>query len=344
MKMKHFYSILTIGIIGFLFFTAFTTVPFDKKYNKEIIKFSHQFHSELTDCESCHSGAAKAENLKSPLLPTKDDCATCHDVQDTDACSKCHYEDVNEPLVQKKPEIIFNHAFHKEQELQCTSCHLGLDKVDYSFESPNSKPTMKSCYNCHNEKKVATNSCEACHVSTANLLPNDHKKSNFTTLHKFAASKTNADCMMCHDNNSCSTCHVGTTMLTEKNTASDFYQPNVPSNFIDGAKQQQVTRVHDLNYRFTHGIDLKGKTKECQSCHQVEEFCVSCHGLTGGDISLGGAMPSSHLKPGFVTFGKGSGGGEHAKLGRRDIERCISCHDVHVQDPTCITCHNEKIK
>lgn len=347
MNVKLFYSVLSIGSIGVLVLTAHTSVPsdpFDRDGNKERIKFSHKFHSELTDCESCHSGAPKAENLSSRLLPTKDDCAACHDVKDTDACSKCHYENVYEPLVQEKTELIFNHAFHKGLNISCTSCHLGLEKVDYSLESPNRNPSMKSCYSCHSERKIATNACEACHISTTNLIPKDHQKPNFRKVHKFAASKADADCVMCHDNNSCSTCHGATTMLTERNTAKDFYQPYVPSNYIDGAKQQQITRVHDLNYRFTHGIELKGKTKECRSCHQIEEFCVSCHTSTGGDILLGGAMPSSHLKPGFVTFGKGSDGGEHAKLARRDIERCISCHDVQGQDPTCIICHNEKIK
>ena len=43
--------------------------------------------------------------------------------------------------------------------------------------------------------------------------------------------------------------------------------------------------------------------------------------------------------PDFTTIGVGTGGGEHATLARRDIERCISCHDVQGADPTCITCH-----
>lgn len=41
----------------------------------------------------------------------------------------------------------------------------------------------------------------------------------------------------------------------------------------------------------------------------------------------------------FKTLGVGSGGGDHATLAKRDIERCMSCHDVNGADPTCITCH-----
>lgn len=345
MKIKHFYPILSLGLIALLILTAFKSSPHqmgESETNKDLIKFSHKFHAELAECSACHSAVSSATDMSTRLMPTMKDCSNCHDVEDADECTKCHYEDVFKSLVQKKSELIFNHKSHIEQELDCKNCHVGLDKVDYSFESALTNPRMEQCYACHGETKNVTNACEACHISTANLIPQNHKKANFTNTHKFLAIRADANCVMCHDNNSCSTCHVSTTMLTEKNTPADFYQPYVPSNFNDGTKQQQLTRVHDLNYRFTHGIDLKGKQTQCQSCHQVEEFCVSCHSTSGGENLLGGVVPSSHLKPGFVLFGKGSGGGEHAKLGRRDIERCISCHDVQGQDPTCILCHKEK--
>ena len=54
---------------------------------------------------------------------------------------------------------------------------------------------------------------------------------------------------------------------------------------------------------------------------------------------MGGIVPSSHLSPDFKTFGVGSGGGDHAILARRDIEQCVSCHDVQGTDATCIVCH-----
>lgn len=97
--------------------------------------------------------------------------------------------------------------------------------------------------------------------------------------------------------------------------------------------------MHDLNYRFTHRIDSKGKTFECQSCHQVETFCANCQAAENTDFAVRGIIPASHLKPNFFTIAVGIGGGEHAILARRDIERCTSCHDVNGSDPTCITCH-----
>jgi hypothetical protein len=51
-------------------------------------------------------------------------------------------------------------------------------------------------------------------------------------------------------------------------------------------------------------------------------------------------LPASHLPSGFVIPGVGSGGGDHAVLAKRDIESCISCHDVQGADPTCTAfCH-----
>jgi len=57
-------------------------------------------------------------------------------------------------------------------------------------------------------------------------------------------------------------------------------------------------------------------------------------------------VPASHKAPNFVTIGVGTGGGGHATLARRDIERCAGCHDVQGADANCILCHvdNDGIK
>lgn len=345
MKVIKLYITLGILVVLVLSITAFQNFPKifgEDKTNKDIIKFSHRIHGTF-ECENCHASVAEATNLSMRLLPAKDNCATCHEVNDINTCNTCHYEDVQEALIQKKSSLIFNHKLHIELDKTCVDCHKGLTEVDYSFESALVNPPMENCYSCHNDKKNVTNACEACHITTADLVPADHKQSDYVKLHKFIANKPNANCVMCHDNNSCEGCHTGTKVLNETNRPNDFYQPYLPQNYIDGTKQQQITRVHDLNYRFTHGIDAKGKSAQCQTCHEVETFCVNCHSLKGGDISLGGVLPSSHLSPNFLKF-PGTDGGEHARLARRDIERCISCHDVQGQDPNCIQCHIPKKK
>lgn len=344
MKIKYFYTAFALCLICFLTIAAINkgNAAGPGKTNKDVIKFSHATHKEATDCAACHAGVAESTSLNTRLLPEKSVCATCHDVNDEKNCKQCHYDNKYEPLIQKKSEMIFNHKFHfGDQKIACENCHKGLWDVAYSFESAASKPVMPVCYDCHNGKSVAVNDCESCHISTANLIPQDHKEVSFAKMHKFNATKENARCEMCHDNSFCESCHVSTTTIAEKNSARDFITPYSPHRLIDNAKQQTITRVHDLNYRYTHGVDSNAKTTECQTCHQTETFCAECHDSKGGDFALSGNTPMSHKIPNFITIGVGSGGGEHARLARRDIERCAACHDVQGSDPNCTLCHTD---
>ncbi len=340
-KLKVLYLFVFLGAFIFLLVGAFTLEKDDSpNTNEGRIKFSHSLHKELVDCQTCHSAVSESVSLKDPLFPNHDNCSECHEVDNDEECSTCHYDDKYEALIKSESGLIFNHKIHLASDNpNCESCHQGLSEVDYSWQSAGANPPMDQCYTCHNDKTVATNACESCHISTVNLLPQDHKVVSFETNHKFAAMEFNANCVMCHDNQSCEDCHVSTTGITETNTLNDFYQPYYPSNYVDGAKVQAINRVHELNYRFSHGIDSRGKTAECQTCHQIESFCVTCHQSEEQDFAFGGIVPASHLKPDFKTIGVGSGGGDHATLAKRDIERCMSCHDVNGADPTCITCH-----
>lgn len=341
MKIKYIYIFLVPAVMLFFLFSAFLNTEAQdekEKKNDKIIKFSHSFHAELAGCQDCHTKAAESTTLNDRLMPDHESCGTCHDVEDGDQCSTCHYEDNYEALIQSTGDLLFNHKFHiEEQELECESCHKGINEVDYAFQAFRPDPLMADCYSCHNDRTIAVNACESCHISTAALLPADHRSINFRTAHKFEARQFDADCIMCHDvnNNSCETCHAANNILTGVD------QPYAPNNFIDDPKMQRVTRAHDLNYRFTHGLDARGKTSECQTCHQTETFCVTCHQTENSDYAMSGILPASHLKPGFTTFGVGTGGGEHATNARRDIESCISCHDVQGADPTCFRCHTD---
>ncbi len=343
MKSKYLYLIVFVTASVFLAFTYKGGGENGAQTNKDIIKFSHSLHSEAMDCASCHEGVASSKSLTDRLLPEKSMCESCHDVEDEENCDLCHYEEVYEPLVQKKSELIFDHSFHlQDQKMECESCHKGFPDVDYSFEASQPNPPMDNCFQCHNDITVASNACESCHISTVNLIPENHKTVSFFRNHKFTAEGANANCEMCHSESFCEACHVATNEIDEKNFADDFYTPYSPHNYIDNAKQQQITRVHDLNYRFTHGIDAKGKSMECQTCHEVETFCAECHNPEGsGDYALGGIVPYSHTVQDFITIGVGTGGGQHAILARRDIERCASCHDVQGADPNCILCHTD---
>ena len=338
---KNFYIIVFLVTTSFLIFVAFLAQDSEStQRNNELIKFSHSLHSDLVECADCHSSVNESNSLTDRLSPNHDSCVNCHEVDNENECKTCHINDNYEALIQKESQLIFNHKIHIVQKMNCIDCHKGLEKVDYSFQSSEVYPSMEICSSCHNEVKIASNACESCHISTFNLLPQNHRSNDYIRSHKFQAWEVNANCMMCHNNNTCQECHVATTGITETNIPDDFYPPYMSSNSIDGSKQQVILKVHgDFNYRYSHGIDAQGKTAECQTCHQIETFCANCHQSENRDFALGGIVPSSHLMPDFKTIGVGTGGGEHATLARRDIEQCVSCHDVQGADPTCIYCH-----
>ena len=277
MRLKNIYILL--AAVSIIFLAFFSKEPDDEnRTNKDVINFSHSLHSDLAECSDCHSAVLESTSLNDRLLPDHDNCSDCHEVDDDEECSTCHINENYEALIQTESSLIFNHKFHLNNEMNCEDCHKGLDEVDYSFESANLLPPMETCAGCHNESKIASNACESCHISTYNLLPDNHRNVDFTRAHKFMAWESDANCMMCHDNITCQECHVATNVITEINSADDFYQPYMPSNTIDGTKQQVISKVHnDPNYRFYHGIDAKGRTSECQTCHQVESFCANCH-------------------------------------------------------------------
>jgi len=341
MKIKYLYGSLCLAVISFLIFSAFAfdDKKCDTQGNEKIIKFSHKVHKELTECQTCHPAAATSVSMKDTLLPAMADCKSCHDIEDNTKCGVCHYENIYEKLVQPKSEINFDHKLHVvKQQKKCEECHKGIGEVEYASQAKDFNPEMETCYACHNNKGPAPAECKVCHVSTANLMPQSHKVVNFKRSHKFAASDEEK-CMMCHGNNACESCHTADMKINEKNTGKDFFKPYAPDNFVDGTKQQKITRAHDLNYRFTHGLDVKTGIYECSTCHQTETFCVECHQSKNADYSMGGIKPASHKKADFFTIGVGTGGGEHATLARRDIESCASCHDTQGGDPNCITCH-----
>ena len=68
MKLKIIYILLVAVSIIFLAF--FSKEPDDKnRANKDVINFSHSFHSDLAECSECHSAVLESITLNDRLLP-----------------------------------------------------------------------------------------------------------------------------------------------------------------------------------------------------------------------------------------------------------------------------------
>ena len=199
-------------------------------------------------------------------------------------------------------------------------------------------PTMTTCNSCHDDVKVS-NACESCHTDLAALRPRDHNRTDFVRRHTDAARLADASCASCHTQESCIDCHNGVDLIKVDLPGKDLMSPHAPRlSGIDRGQGKRILKVHDLNFKFTHGIAAQGKTADCQTCHSQQQFCATCH-MAGGNVNQAHFKPSTHQQAGFVTLGIGSGGGAHALLARRDMESCASCHDAEGADPTCVTCH-----
>jgi hypothetical protein len=333
-------AVAGIGVTFAVAHKASTSGGWPANADSTQLKFNHAYHVGEAGiaCADCHTAAAKSDKAADNLRPNHDNCSTCHEEQVNNTCSFCHKDTTN---IQATPaparDLLFSHQRHVGmKDVECTTCHAGLDKVEYA--GPANMPSMATCVTCHNNAK-ATRECAACHTSFAALIPADHLEPNFRIGHRQAARLGGLDveCSTCHQQSFCAQCHAGAPLIS-LGGASPMADPSPKATEgKDSPKQMTLQMVHPMNYRLFHGMDAKAKTMDCQTCHSTEQFCVACHQTE--DRLAPGQVPVSHIGSGFTTLGAGSGGGRHAQLARRDIESCVSCHDVRGGDPVCVTCH-----
>ncbi len=199
---------------------------------------------------------------------------------------------------------------------------------------------MAMCVDCHSTGK-APNECETCHSDFVNLIPGTHLVSGFGKEHDrpVRVGKVDVDCATCHRESFCQECHTGDQLRSFGGTRGLMTAPGARNGLKDSPDALRLQAAHDLNYRSTHSIDARSRIIDCAACHDSRSFCADCH-EDGGIITEGKIKPQSHFEAGFVNAGAGSGGGRHAEMGRRDIESCVSCHEVEGKDPTCSLCHS----
>ena len=307
-----------------------------------LIKFSHSTHvaGAGLQCTDCHESALASKKASDNLLAKKAHCQSCHEEQLSQNCTFCHTSDdptTYRALSTPERELVFSHEQHsKTQKIACETCHTNLDVQKAVVGSL--VPAMATCTTCHDNVQ-ASNACESCHTNFAGLRPADHDRTDFLREHKRFARMGDASCATCHTQETCNDCHTGANLTKVDKTGRDLTTPRSPRLIsIDRGQSVALAKVHDLNFKFTHGIAAKGKASDCQSCHSKEQFCSTCH-AAGGNVNQLGFKPAWHSEVGFVRLGVGSGGGTHAQRARRDIESCASCHSTEAVDPVCMTCH-----
>jgi hypothetical protein len=336
-------------LLALLCVFAFTVISSSREVGQtqqkpSSVKFSHRFHVRDAGvaCADCHTAAPTSKLASDTLFAKHEQCQTCHEEQINSKCVFCHTNDDPSTYTATQPQrrnLIFSHETHvKGQKLECEKCHTGVDQAEIGISVR--IPAMPTCNTCHNDVK-ASNACEGCHVDLAALRPREHNRTDFVREHKTIARLSTATCATCHTQETCADCHNGSDLVRVDLAGKDLASPRSPRiAAADRGQGMKLTKIHDLNFKFTHGIAASKKGTECQTCHEQQTFCATCHNA-GGDVNQAKFVPQSHQQAGFVTFGVGSGGGLHAKLAKRDIENCAACHDTQGADPACIQCHTD---
>ncbi len=59
--------------------------------------FSHKYHlvEEEMECVDCHAIAENSTTGFDDLMPNKEVCADCHEVEEKENCSTCHTNQIN---------------------------------------------------------------------------------------------------------------------------------------------------------------------------------------------------------------------------------------------------------
>ena len=329
MKVLNCISIVAIVAI-FLIGDYSPAKGYDNQQDRsKVIIFSHKFHAEEvgTECLDCHVNVESSMTAESNLLPIMAQCYTCHDEDDTD-CEYCHVTEEYVEFINPPREIKFNHSLHLEDSnLECIICHKGINEVDYS--AAEQLPEMTQCMECHNDES-ASSECAICHSETniALLKPSTHL-ADWSRSHALDARFNTNDCSMCHQESFCQDCHDVDQLVLVGGELSDSYSPNETTS--GGSVGQALNRVHQLDYRFTHSFDAKGKFSDCAVCHESNEFCTTCHNPEDDDHRF---EPAWHGGVDWVSLNA-----RHGEMARRDMELCASCHDLDGEDPVCLQCH-----
>ncbi len=284
--------------------------------------FPHAQHAAETACTDCHANAPTSTQAGDNLLPT-----------DLTVCQNCHdAADLPPSFAPVDRRLNFTHELHVGRlNQECTHCHTGAAQ-----EGSSPRPAMATCMACHNGQ-AAPRDCEVCHQTPRTALRPASHQPGWQREHGRVARLDDTSCVPCHTVNDCQECHEGGALV---DLASQGGKQLAAAPELSGASGQTVRRIHGLNFRFLHGLEARGKTSDCAECHAAEgeDFCAECHNPS----HQLGVRPAWHGGTDWLTSGVGSGGGEHARLARRDLETCAACHDARGDDPTCVMCHRDR--
>ena len=290
-------------------------------------RFSHYYHLEEEDieCLACHVEAPESVSSADHLMPQDAVCLECHDAGR-----------VPMSWLPKAREFDFSHQYHVDTlGRDCESCHTDLRIEGETTQA--ALPSMADCMTCHNGLR-APRDCSACHTTPVGDLKPDSHAVGWKDDHGKVARLSDTSCVPCHAVSECQDCHDG-ALLNEMATLGAGLQAPFAPTIGEAGEGLIMQGVHGLNFRFLHGLEARGKSSECITCHELDagDFCAECH----NPDAAADVRPIWHGGGGWILPTVGSGGGRHAQMARRDLENCIACHDLEGAELACLPCHQQ---
>ena len=156
--------ILVISMVAFRWYGFFEGAGI-----RQPLEFSHKVHTEMVQCEECHTGVKKSAFAGMPGIKI---CTGCHgDTPVTESPEEkklINYVKAGQEirwrrLYQNPFHVYFSHARHVSVgNVECEKCHGPIGKASKPPRRALVAIDMSDCISCHKEKKVDI-SCVVCH-------------------------------------------------------------------------------------------------------------------------------------------------------------------------------------
>jgi len=240
------------------------------------------------------------------------------------------------PAAPPSSGVLFSHATHVDQEVECLTCHAGVDKATKSgkrhspakatCEDCHETKDQKQCIKCHRDPMKATGLARAPSTARLRFSHASHRKRarDCVTCHATAAVATSLkkmprpghqDCLSCHAHKEqyrralCKKCHVSLARYPIK-AVSAFN--------------------HQGNFLREHRRWARANADACATCHR-QSYCADCHS------SRARVTPSVKMaERGDRAFiHRGDWRSRHAMESRANPGQCVRCHSPK----SCARCH-----
>jgi hypothetical protein len=242
----------------------------------------------------------------------------------------CAWWMAGRPSLQALDRLIFSHALHAENDVECTDCHEGIEA---SSVLASHIPAEEVCLECHDREE----NCGMCHTN-----PENHRPRQWSTRVAFSHEKH-----LSQEGVSCETCHgaimeVGTSqpghdVCLSCHEHAEQYAQATCLGCHPTMREMPLRAIaefdHAGDWMTRHGLRARSQATTCAQCH-TESACNDCHS---------NVAPATNFRlfpeeTGRSLLHRGDFTTTHSIEARLDGATCLRCH----QNPGyCEACHRQ---